>query len=115
MNREPIPGTFAPGFLEPSFVSVAVPKERKPAGVKGWVAWRMGECLVHRFRDFEGLQLVVSHASRYPTWDEIKTARYRLLPLGVAYALILPPPDEYVDDPRNRYVFQLVSVKRDYL
>jgi hypothetical protein len=34
--------------------------------------------------------------SRYPSWDEIADARYRLLPDDVDFVMHLPPPDEYV-------------------
>ena len=33
---------------------------------------------------------------RYPSWDEIKDARYRFMPPGITVAQILPPPDEFV-------------------
>jgi hypothetical protein len=33
---------------------------------------------------------------RYPTWDEIKDARYRFMPGDIYVAQILPPADEYV-------------------
>lgn len=39
----------------------------------------------------------IAHPSRYPTWDEIKAARYELVPHNITMAMILPPPDEYVD------------------
>lgn len=41
--------------------------------------------------------LSISHNRRYPTWDEIKTARYELLPHDRYIAMILPPPTEYVN------------------
>lgn len=99
------PGTYAPGFTEPVLIQRKTPKAGPP--VRGWLAWEMGECIVHRFRDDDGLQLVVSHDSRYPTWDEIKFARYSLLPRDEWYALMLPPVTEYVDDRANPYVFQV--------
>lgn len=34
---------------------------------------------------------------RYPTWDEIKDARYRLMPADIYVAQILPPTGEYVN------------------
>lgn len=34
---------------------------------------------------------------RYPTWDEIKEARYSLLPDSAQMAMILPPKAEYVN------------------
>jgi hypothetical protein len=36
------------------------------------------------------------HQSRYPSWDEIADARYRLLPDDVDFVMHLPPPSEYV-------------------
>lgn len=39
----------------------------------------------------------IAHKQRYPTWDEIKAARYELVPHDVTMAMILPPPSEYVN------------------
>jgi len=39
----------------------------------------------------------ISHPYRYPTWDEIYTARYDLLPDNIQVALILPPRAQYVN------------------
>jgi hypothetical protein len=41
--------------------------------------------------------LSISRADRYPGWDEIKDARYSLLPASVTMAMILPPPEQYVN------------------
>ena len=41
--------------------------------------------------------LSISTATRYPTWDEIKDARYALLPDEVTMAMLLPPSREYVN------------------
>lgn len=41
--------------------------------------------------------LSISCADRYPGWNEIKDARYSLLPLGLTFAQILPPPQEFVN------------------
>lgn len=34
---------------------------------------------------------------RYPTWDEIVDARYLFCPTNKTMAMLLPPPDEYVN------------------
>lgn len=51
----------------------------------------------------DGWHLSISHrppnerrALRYPTWDEIADARYRLLPDDITVAMLLPPPSQYV-------------------
>jgi hypothetical protein len=41
--------------------------------------------------------LSISHAKRYPTWKEIKEARYFFIPDNVTMAMLLPPQAEYVN------------------
>lgn len=41
--------------------------------------------------------LSISHPLRYPRWDEIKEARYDLVPNDVTMAMILPPQEQYVN------------------
>lgn len=41
--------------------------------------------------------LSISCSTRYPGWEEIKDARYSLLPVGLTFAQILPPLNEYVN------------------
>jgi hypothetical protein len=41
--------------------------------------------------------LSISHPYRYPTWDEIYTARYDLLPAEINCAIFLPRKSEYVN------------------
>lgn len=41
--------------------------------------------------------LSISCANRYPHWEEIKDARYSLLPMGLYFAQILPPLDRYTN------------------
>lgn len=53
--------------------------------------------------------LSVAHRRRYPTWDEIADARYELVPEDVTMALILPPPDEYVN--LNEHCFHLWQIE----
>jgi hypothetical protein len=45
---------------------------------------------------------------RYPTWEEIKDARYRFAPLDVTMAMLLPPQDQYVNDhPTTFHLWQV--------
>jgi hypothetical protein len=61
-------------------------------------------------RESTGWHLSISHrrsivdpftgrpaAGRYPTWDEIRDARYDLLPDDLTMAMMLPPRAEYVN------------------
>lgn len=49
---------------------------------------RSGRCRYH---------LSISCKDRYPGWEEIKDARYALLPAGLTFAQILPPLNEYIN------------------
>lgn len=56
-----------------------------------------------------GWHLSISHPFRYPTWDEIKEARYALVPDAVTMAMMMPPRGEYVNVHPN--CFHLHEVK----
>lgn len=58
-----------------------------------------------------GWHLSISHPRRYPTWDEIKAARYDLVPRDVTMAMLLPPPDEFVNIHQN--CFHLHQIPND--
>lgn len=45
--------------------------------------------------------LSISHHDRYPTWDEIHKARYSLLSRSKNFAMLLPPPEQYVNANEN--------------
>jgi len=56
-------------------------------GLRVMVAWEAGH----------GWHLSISHSSRYPTWDEIRDARYDLVPDNCTMAILLPPRGEYIN------------------
>lgn len=70
--------------------------------------YRLGECTVIVTREYGRWHLSIAHESRYPTWDEIAEARYRILPGDLVMGLLLPPKAEYVNIHRN--CFQIVEV-----
>lgn len=45
--------------------------------------------------------LSISHKKRYPTWDEIKAARYAFMPENMYVGMVLPPKGEYVNIHEN--------------
>lgn len=57
-----------------------------------------------------GWHLSISHLHRYPTWDEIFTAWYDLIPVAaeITGAIILPRKSEYVNlHPNCFHIYQL--------
>lgn len=72
-------------------------------------AYMLGECTVLLTRDWGAMfHLSIAHHLRYPTWDEIAEARYRLLPDGITMVLALPPYGEYINIHKN--CFQLHQI-----
>jgi hypothetical protein len=55
-------------------------------------AYEFGECFVI-VGDEPGIgwHMSISHKNRYPSWEEIKEARYRFIPDEVTMAMLLPP------------------------
>lgn len=45
--------------------------------------------------------LAISHPHRYPSWNEIKEARYELIPDNLTMAMLLPPKLQYVNVHKN--------------
>jgi hypothetical protein len=55
-----------------------------------------------------GWHLSISHTSRIPTWDEIREARYKLVPDQAHMAMILPPRAEYVNvHPTTMHLYEV--------
>lgn len=70
-----------------------------------------GECQILVSRDNDKLHLSISHENRYPTWDEIKAARYKYMPADMMVAMLLPPEGEYVNVHEN--CFHLWEIKEE--
>lgn len=62
-------------------------------------------------RPFTGYQLSISHPMRLPTWQEVKDARYAMLPNNIVVAMILPPINEYVNIHEN--CLQMFEISRE--
>lgn len=59
--------------------------------------WGYCRVFVEQHEGPYGWHLSISCQHRYPDWGEIKAARYDLLPADITMAMLLPPPDEYVN------------------
>lgn len=59
--------------------------------------------------------LSISRQDRYPVWDEIKEARYDLIPDGVTMAMFLPPKGQYVNvHPNCFHLHEVRGVTHDF-
>jgi len=78
-------------------IEIPIPPQVRRTLEPGARAYRFGECAVIVGVSEDGYHMSISHPSRYPTWDEIRDARYALLPDDVTMAMLLPPKSEYVN------------------
>lgn len=59
--------------------------------------FNLGECSVIVSKDGGKWHLSIAHPNRYPTYDEIKKARYKFLANELYMAMIFPPKEEFVN------------------
>lgn len=79
---------------------------RLPSPMPHADAYSFGECRVIVAQEPNALgrmhwHLSVSHPSRYPTWDELRDARYTFVPPHITMVMVLPPPSQYVNTHPN--------------
>jgi hypothetical protein len=65
----------------------------------------LGECSILLTKEYGLLHMSISHPSRYPNWDEIAAARYRLIPTDRDAIMVLPPVNEYIN--HHEFCFQV--------
>lgn len=70
--------------------------------------YRLGQCSVIVTKELGKWHLSISHRARYPTWDEVAEARYRLLPESIVAAMILPPRSAYIN--LDSHCFQVFEI-----
>lgn len=79
----------------------------------GTKAYRMGRCLVLISRQKVGWHLSISRPERLPSWEEVRDARYELIPDEATMAMLLPPRSEYVNV--HQFCFQLYEIPGEYI
>ena len=67
------------------------------AFLPGAKMYEMNGCAILVELEPGGWHLSISHKNRYPSWEEIKRARYELLPKDRNFIMVLPPPSDYVN------------------
>ena len=96
----------------PRTIDKPVPDLVRATDLEHWSHERvylMGMCTVRLAREPDGYKLSISHKDRYPTWDEVTEAKYRLIP-NVMMAMPLPEPDEYLN--LHPYTFNLFEIRK---
>lgn len=65
------------------------------------VGFRFRGCKILVSREMGKWHLSISRPERYPDWDDIRDARYALLPDNITMAMLLPPTSQYVNVHKN--------------
>ncbi len=100
-DKGPLP--FAEVPVPPEFERSALNKDNSYVR-----AYTLGPCSILVTKEFGEWHLSVAHPSRYPTWDEVAAARYRIVPDSATMAMILPPKAEYINI--HSFCFQLIQI-----
>lgn len=79
-------------------------------GTRGYV---MGRCRILCSRQRVGWHLSISRDDRLPSWEEVRDARYELIPDAVTMALLLPPRAEYVNV--HEHCLQMYEIPAEYI
>lgn len=76
-------------------------------------AYRMGGCYSICSQQKVGWHLSVSRDDRLPSWEEVRDARYELIPDEATMALLLPPRSEYVNV--HEFCLHLYEIPGEYI
>ena len=74
--------------------------------------YKVGKCAVMITLDNNQWHLSISRPDRLPSWEEVKVARYELLPDNIDMAMILPPKENYVNV--QIFCFHLFEIKDNF-
>jgi hypothetical protein len=80
---------------------------------RGTRAYRLGRCQILCSHQAVGWHLSISRPDRLPSWEEIRDARYALIPDEATMACLLPPRAEYVNV--HEFCMQLYEVPGEYV
>ena len=76
-------------------------------------AFTSGGCQIIISQQRAGWHLSISHPRRLPTWEEVRDARYALVPDEATMALLLPPSSEYVNV--HEFCLQMYEIPGEYI
>lgn len=95
------------------FRPVPIPRDVARMLEPGTRAFRMGRCQILVSQQKAGWHLSVSCPDRLPTWEEMRDARYELVPDEATMALLLPPRAAYVNV--HDFCLQMYEIPGEYI
>lgn len=95
------------------FREIEIPPDVATLLEPGARAFRMGGCNVILSKQKAGWHLSISKPNKMPTWEEVRDARYALIPDEATMALLLPPQSEYVNV--HEFCLQMYEIPGEYI
>jgi hypothetical protein len=92
---------------------VEIPPHATALFEPGTRAFRMGACFILLSQQRVGWHMSISKPSKLPTWEEVRDARYALIPDEAVMAMLLPSKDVYVNV--HEFCLQLYEVPSEYM
>jgi hypothetical protein len=96
-----------------SLKEIPIPRDVKMILEPGSRAYLMGGCRIILSQQKAGWHLTISKADKLPTWEEVRDARYALIPDEATMAMLLPPKAEYVNV--HDFCLQLYEIPAEYI
>ena len=92
---------------------IPIPRDVARLLQPGTRGYRMGACQILVSQVETGWHLSITRRDRLPDWEEVRDARYALVPDEAVMAMLLPPRDQYVN--AHEFCLQLYEVPAAYL
>ena len=96
-----------------SLTEITIPEHVAALLEPGSRTYRMGRCRIICSRQRIGWHLTISRPDKLPSWEEVRDARYTLIPDEAVMAMLLPPRGEYVN--LHEFCLQLYEIPMSYL
>ena len=92
---------------------IEIPPDVQALLEPGTRAFVMGGCRILVSQQRVGWHLSISKPHKLPTWEEVRDARYALIPDEATMALLLPPQSEYVNV--HEFCLQMYEIPSEYI
>jgi hypothetical protein len=76
-------------------------------------AFVSGSCRIIVSQQKAGWHLSISKPNKLPSWEEVRDARYELIPDAATMALLLPPMEEYINV--HEFCLQMYEIPAEYI
>jgi hypothetical protein len=96
-----------------TFHEIEIPSYLRDILEPGTRAFLMARCRILVGEQKAGWHLSISKQDKLPSWEEVRDARYELIPDEATMALLLPARSEYVNV--HEFTLQMYEIPAEYI